>query len=267
MALYVLHSPIYLPSLSNLLQLNHGIELSPDSKTLYASNPSSVYAYTYTPSSRSTSGAPKTLVKGMSTTGQVTRTLLLSRKSPSKLLVSRGSDENIDLSTVDVNAGQSQIRIFDPAKTDVEYTAGTTLAWGLRNAVALAEHPVDGGVWSADNNADNIERDGFRIHENNPAEELNYHGVLSNSSNALLGANYGFPLCYGVWDASEIPGAGDLRVGEQFAIAEANASRQDAFCAEARVRPRLVWQPHTSPIDVKFDSRGENMYVSLRGSW
>lgn len=205
----------------------------------------------------------------MTTDGQVTRTLLLSRKTKNKLLVSRGSDENIDLSTVDVNSGQSQIRIFDPSKAvDVEYTTGTTLAWGLRNAVGLAENPVDGGIWSAENNADNIERDGFEIHENNPAEELNYHGKLADDvNNPLLDANFGYPLCYAAWNTSEIPSAGQLQIGEQFAIAEENSTRQDAFCNDSRQKPRLVFQPHTSPIDLKFDSKGEKLYVSLRGSW
>jgi glucose/arabinose dehydrogenase len=197
----------------------------------------------------------------------VTRTLLLSRKSSSQLLVARGSDENIDLSTVDLNSGQSQIRIFDPSKTDVNYTTGTTLGWGLRNAVGLAENPITGGIWSTENNADDIERDGMSIHENNPAEELNYHGVLSSSSNALLDANFGYPLCYGAWDISEIPSAGELEIGEQFAIAAENATEQDAFCKVERQAPRLVFQPHTSPIDIKFDGSGENLYVSLRGSW
>jgi glucose/arabinose dehydrogenase len=192
---------------------------------------------------------------------------MLSRKSKNKLLVSRGSDENIDLSSVDVNGGESQIRIFDPTKKDQKYTDGVTLAWGLRNAVGVAENPKDGGVWSAENNADNIERDGEEIHENNPAEELNYHGKLDDSKNPLLNKNYGYPLCYGVWDTEEIPSAGNLQIGQQFALAEENATLQDSFCNQDRQAPRLVFQPHTSPLDLKFDNKGENLYVSLHGSW
>ncbi|KAF1840651.1 soluble quino protein glucose dehydrogenase [Cucurbitaria berberidis CBS 394.84] len=247
--------------------LNHGIELSEDGKTLYASSRESVLKYNYDSTKLSVSDNGQVIVKGMTTDGQVTRTLLLSRKSKNTLLVSRGSDENIDLSTVDVNSGQSQIRIFDPSKNDISYTTGTTLGWGLRNAVGLAENPTDGGIWSAENNADNIERDGFSIHENNPAEELNYHGKLEDAKNSLLDANYGYPLCYGAWNISEISSAGQLQIGDQFAIAEENATRQDAFCNDARQKPRLVFQPHTSPIDIKFDTKGENLYVSLRGSW
>lgn len=115
--------------------------------------------------------------------------------------------------------------------------------------------------------ADNIERDGFEIYENNPAEEINYHGKLDDENSPFLNKNYGYPLCYGVWNASEIPSSGTLETGQQFAIAESNATRQDSFCNTDRESPRLVFQPHTSPVDLKFDTSGENFYVSLHGSW
>ncbi|KAF2733206.1 soluble quino protein glucose dehydrogenase [Polyplosphaeria fusca] len=247
--------------------LNHGIEISDDSKSLYASSTESVLKYEYDPSKQTIKGQGQIIINGMTTDDTITRTLLFSRKSKNKLLVSRGSDENIDLSAVDVNGGESQIRIFDPSKTGQSYTSGVTLGWGLRNAVGIAENPTDGGIWSAENNADNIERDGFEIHENNPAEELNYHGKLDDANNPLLDKNYGYPLCYGAWDTSEIPSAGSLQTGQQFAIAETNATNQDPFCTNDREAPRLVFQPHTSPLDLKFDSKGENLYVTLHGSW
>ena len=248
-------------------QLNHGIELTDDGKTLYASSLESVLKYAYDSSKQSTSGAPEIIVNELTTEGTVTRTLLLARKAGNKLLVSRGGDENIDLSSVDVNGGEAQIRVFDPAKRGQTYTSGTTLGWGLRNAVGVAENPKDGGIWSAENNADNIERDGFEIHENNPAEELNYHGVLSDANNPLLNKNYGYPLCYGAWNVSDIPSAGTLQVGQQFAITNENSTNQDAFCNTERQAPRLVFQPHTSPLDMKFDGKGENLYIALHGSW
>ncbi|KAF2472298.1 soluble quino protein glucose dehydrogenase [Lindgomyces ingoldianus] len=247
--------------------LNHGIEITDDGKTLYVSSVETVFKYDYDSSSMTTKGQGKAIITGMTSNDLLTRTLLLSRKSKNKLVVSRGGNDNIDLSTVDINNGMSQIRIFDPTKDSQNYTAGTTLGWGLRNAVGVAENPKDGGVWSAENNADNIERDGFEIHENNPAEELNYHGKLDDSNNPLLGKNYGYPLCYGAWNITEIPSAGTLQIGQQFAIAENNATTQDSFCRNDRQAPRLVFQPHTSPLDLKFDGKGENLYVTLHGSW
>ncbi|KAF2120710.1 soluble quino protein glucose/sorbosone dehydrogenase [Lophiotrema nucula] len=247
--------------------LNHGIEISTDSKSLYASSVETVFKYEYDAGKQSIKGQGKAIVNGMTTSDLVTRTLLLSSKSKNKLLVSRGGDENIDLSAVDVNGGDSQIRIFDPTKDGVNFTSGTTLGWGLRNAVGVAENPKDGGVWSAENNADNIERDGFEIHENNPAEELNYHGKLDDAKNTLLNQNFGYPLCYGAWNTSEIPSAGALQIGQQFAVAEENATKSDSFCRDDRQAPRLVFQPHSSPLDLKFDSKGENLYVTLHGSW
>lgn len=250
-----------------LWQLNHGIELTDDGKTLYASSLESVLKYAYDSNAQTISGQGEVIINELTTQGTVTRTLLLARKAGNKLLVSRGGDENIDLSSVDENGGEAQIRIFDPTKGKIAYTAGTTLGWGLRNAVGVAENPHDGGIWSAENNADNIERDGFNIHENNPAEELNYHGKLSDANNPLLNKNYGYPLCYGVWNATDIPSAGKLQIGQQFAITNENSTNQDAFCNTDRQAPRLVFQPHTSPLDMKFDGKGENLYISLHGSW
>ncbi|KAH7114457.1 soluble quino protein glucose/sorbosone dehydrogenase [Dendryphion nanum] len=248
--------------------LNHGIEISDDGKTLFASSVDSVFKYSYDQNGKTVSGKGEAIINGMKTDGTVTRTLLMSRKSKNKLLVSRGSDDNIDLSAIDINSGESQIKIFDPAKGGQSYkTSGSVLAWGLRNAVGVAENPKDGGVWSAENSVDNIERDGFEIHENNPAEELNYHGKLDDAKNPLSNANFGFPMCASAWNVSEIPSAGRLQIGQQFAMIGENATLQDPFCSEQRQAPRLVFQPHTSPIDLKFDTKGENLYVSLRGSW
>jgi hypothetical protein len=49
----------------------------------------------------------------MTNPGHVTRTLLLSRKHPELLLVSRGSGENIDPLAADITSGISQIRSFN----------------------------------------------------------------------------------------------------------------------------------------------------------
>ncbi|KAF2189696.1 soluble quino protein glucose dehydrogenase, partial [Zopfia rhizophila CBS 207.26] len=247
--------------------LNHGIEITDDGKTLYASNADAVFKFDYDSGKMQTKGTGKTIITGMNSEELLTRTILLSRKTKNKLVVSRGNNDNLDLATIDVNNGRSQIRIFDPSKDNQNYTAGETLGWGLRNAVAVAENPRDGGVWSLDNSADNIDRDGFEIHENNPAEELNYHGKLSDDKAPERGRNFGFPLCFAAWNISEIPSAGRLQIGEQFAISDENATVQDPFCRSERQSPRLVFQPHSSPLDMKFDSKGDNAFVTLHGSW
>jgi hypothetical protein len=45
--------------------------------------------------------------------GHVTRTLLISRKNPDLILVSCGSDGNIDEASIQESSGTAQIRVFD----------------------------------------------------------------------------------------------------------------------------------------------------------
>lgn len=131
------------------LQLNHGIALSQDGNTLYASTSDVVYSYTYDATAGTVSNR-KTLITGMASGGHTTRTLFLSKKSPNLLLVSRGSDGNIDTETTQVTSGRSQIRIFDVSQitTSVAYTSGEVLGWGLRNSVGVTEDPATGGIVS-----------------------------------------------------------------------------------------------------------------------
>jgi glucose/arabinose dehydrogenase len=88
----------------------------------------------------------------MSNGGHSTRTLLIPRTNPDVLLVSRGSDGNLDLGTADVNSGRSQIRIFNISQlrsTPADYsTSGELLGWGLRNSVGVGEDVSTGGIVS-----------------------------------------------------------------------------------------------------------------------
>ena len=81
--------------------------------------------------------------------GHVTRTVMASKKSPDTLVVSVGSNGNIDASTSQITYGRSQLRTFSISKTSqasVAYTAGEVLGWGLRNSVGVTENPVTGGI-------------------------------------------------------------------------------------------------------------------------
>lgn len=90
----------------------------------------------------------------MKQTDHVSRTLLVPRHNPELLLVSRGSNANIDKETADINSGRSQLRTFKIADLvkdgaqPVEYTAGAVLGWGLRNSVGVADDPTNGYIVS-----------------------------------------------------------------------------------------------------------------------
>lgn len=134
----------------------------------------------------------------MSNDDHTTRTLLMSQKQPGTLVVSRGSQSNIDLEAETLASGHSQIKTWDltnftsDSKPYDFTTSGRLLGWGLRNSVGVAEEPLTGGVWSVENSVDEIKRGDVDVHQSNPGEEVNYHGFL-NGSTENQGGNYGYP--------------------------------------------------------------------------
>ncbi|KAI0484119.1 L-sorbosone dehydrogenase [Xylariaceae sp. FL0804] len=265
-------------NVTDAIGLNHGIELSSDGLTLYASNPSSVYSWAYDSSAR-TASSQATVVSNMTTDDHTTRTLLLSQKVPGMLLVTRGSTSNIDLEAASLDSGHSQIKAFqlsNRSSTVYDFNSdGLVLGWGLRNDVGVAEHPQTGGIYSVENSADQITRMGVDVHQNNPAEELNYFGSLDNGSStpsyAEQGAFFGYPWCFAAWDVGALPNTGNLTVGAQFAVDASNdtdgQNQTDAWCAAQAAAPRLVFQAHMAPLDIKFNASGSEAWVSFHGSW
>jgi glucose/arabinose dehydrogenase len=229
-----------------------------------------VYAWSYDARAGSVSGERRTLVANMSNNDLVTRTLLMSQKQDGVLLVSRGSAETDMAQTTVMSNGLSQIRAFNLSNlTDgssvYNFNAdGQVLGWGLRNSVGMAEHPVTGGVYAVENSVDGVTRNGQDVHENNPGEELNFLGVLGENQQGGP-PNFGYPHCFAVWEAREIPANDGLSVGKQFAIQEDNALT-DEICASNFTAPRLTFPAHYAPIDIKFTPDGATAYVSLRGS-
>ncbi|KAK3503693.1 soluble quino protein glucose dehydrogenase [Neurospora crassa] len=233
-------------TLVSMSDLNHGIQLSIDGKTLYASSSNSVYSWAYDADAIRVSDekSPKTLISNMTNTGggHSTRTLLISRKQPGIMLVSRGSGSNIDNGATDHSSGISQIRAFDISDSNLgtpggggkvyDYPSeGWTIGWGLRNSVGVAEEPNTGGIYSVENSADGIKRFGVDIHEDSPGEEMNYHGVLhfpsstpANQSSSVnqgqqRGGNHGYPYCLALYNSSAtpfFPSSGNLKTGSQF---------------------------------------------------
>jgi glucose/arabinose dehydrogenase len=249
-------------------QLNHGIALSDDGAFLYASSVDSAWSWKYDSAAQSASDQ-RALIGAMSGSDHVTRTLLLSQKVNDTLIISRGSNSNIDPVAADITSGHSQIRAFNVGNLtgDQNYTYATDglrLGWGLRNSIGVAEHPITGGIWSVENSADNVERDSESIREDNPGEELNFHGYLNGTGYNRQGDNYGYPQCYATWNVEALSENGNLSVGDQFA-ADGDGGN-DTYCA-AQVPPRLTFLAHQAPLDIKFNNSGTEAWISFHGSW
>ncbi|OAQ98299.1 hypothetical protein LLEC1_04855 [Akanthomyces lecanii] len=179
--------------------LNHGIALTADGKTLFASSSTDVYAYTYD-AATGVAGPARNVITGMNQTGHVTRTLYIPPGNPDLLLVTRGSNDNVDPGTADMSSGRSQLRVFRVAelvdgKHAVDYTAGDVMGWGMRNSVGMGQDPTTGNIWSVENSLDDMKRLGDDIHNSNPGEEMNFHGRPNDTAGYHYGRNFGYPGC------------------------------------------------------------------------
>ena len=189
------------------------------------------------------------------------------------MVISKGSMENIDILALDIATGSSQVKAFNLTNATEPYdynSEGLLLGWGLRNEVGIAEHPNSGGIWGVENSADGLFRHGVDVHRNNPAEKLNFLGYLNGTEYDRQGDNFGYPWCFAVWEADELPQNSSLAVGDQFAIDATpesnNQNRTDDFCAE-QVPPRLSFQAHMAPLDIKFNNSGQEGWIAWHGSW
>ncbi|KAH7174920.1 soluble quino protein glucose/sorbosone dehydrogenase [Fusarium flagelliforme] len=255
--------------------LNHGIALTADGKTILVSSPSEVYAYDYD-ASKGSVGSRRTVITGMDGSAtHSTRTLTIPLAgNPNLLLVAGGSDGNLDAATVDKNVVRSQVRVFDidellSAEAPLEYGKASLFGWGLRNSVGWAEDPSTGYIWSVENSVDNLYRGDVDIHNSNPGEEFNFHGLPNDTSSAQYGANYGYPGCFAIYDTSIVKNyPGGAEVGKQMAATpqgETDLGFTDEECQEKQA-PRITFGSHLAPLDVKFRD-GSAAYISFHGSW
>jgi glucose/arabinose dehydrogenase len=196
-----------------------------------------------------------------------TRTLLIPRNVDGMLVIARGSTSNVDPQAEDQSSGISTVKAFNvssdvPGDGYEHATSGVLLGWGLRNEVGIVEHPVTGAIYGVENSVDQLERDGKDIHSNNPAEELNFLGYLNGTKTEEQGTNFGYPKCLTAWRPSEMPANANIQVGTPFADTSSNDSSCDNTTA-----PRLAFQAHTAPLDIKFNDTGSEAWVSFHGSW
>jgi glucose/arabinose dehydrogenase len=128
--------------LVSLNSLNHGIALSPDSKTLYASSMTQVYSWPYDAAAQ-TVGTRSTIITGMYNGGaHTTRTLLMGAHAPNLLVVSHGSNDNFDYAAGNPKTGRAIIKVFDitmvPSSGSYNYPNDGYLAgYGMRNEVGI----------------------------------------------------------------------------------------------------------------------------------
>jgi glucose/arabinose dehydrogenase len=242
--------------------LNHGIAV--DQGHLYASSPSTVYRWPFSPDAAPPSGlldGRSTVLQGMPTGGHSTRTLL---PKDGHLFVSVGSGSNVDRDSE--RSRVVRISLDELPKEGFVWDGDGVELWadGLRNEVGLALDG-QGRLWGVQNGIDNLRRGdlGGDIHADNPAEELN---LLTQP-----GAFHGYPYCWTEYRLDRGRGR-----GTQWAHPQSRQRYGDDWCRDPDhvVPPRLAMQAHAAPLDLLF-YRGDafpgsvkgDLYVSFHGSW
>jgi glucose/arabinose dehydrogenase len=137
-------------------QLNHGLALTPDGKTLYASGETAAYSWSYNPATRTISNQ-KTIVRGMSSGIHFTRTVAVVPQQPNLILVQVGSNSNFDMASAQPSTGRAIIKIFDTSKAPSNgfnyNTEGEVYGYGLRNTIGFVADPA-GNFWGVENSGD-----------------------------------------------------------------------------------------------------------------
>lgn len=122
--------------------LNHGIALSPDGRTLYASSMTQAYSWPYD-AAAGTVGTRTTIITGMYNGGShLTRTLAIHPTNANLLVVSHGSNDNLDQGALSPKtAARAIIKVFDLSKLPsggYNYVSGGWNAgYGQRNNVGI----------------------------------------------------------------------------------------------------------------------------------
>jgi glucose/arabinose dehydrogenase len=137
-------------------RLNHGLSITPDGKTLYASSETTAWSWTYDPVTKAVTNQ-QTVVQGISTGIHSTRTLVVVPQQPNLIAISVGSNSNWDYATSSPSSGRSMVKVFDmsnvPSGGYSYNNAGVQLGYGMRNEIGLAFDPA-GHVWGVENSGD-----------------------------------------------------------------------------------------------------------------
>ncbi|KAK7032776.1 soluble quino protein glucose dehydrogenase [Favolaschia claudopus] len=253
-------------TLLNNTLLNHAVALSNDGSILFASSSNTTWRWNYNAAALTLSNQ-KTIVTNMINDDHTSRTLFVSKKHPNLLVVSRGSGENVDLGA-DLPSGRAQVRVFDWTKigaAGVPYTEGATLAYGARNEVGIAED-ASGQIWGVENSADDLITTSqgvtYDVHQDNPGEKLHNFGDAAKAANKF----YGYPYCFSVWNSSLFPASAPVSIGDWF-VQTPNSTINSDWCNANAIKPKVIFQPHSAPLDIKFSPIDTNAYVSFHGSW
>jgi len=234
---------------------------------LYFGTDDAVLRYPLPAGSLTPAGPPDTIVAGLpyershsaKSIAVTDRDLFVNIGSPSNVCTARnapgtrGPDPCPELET------RAGIWRFDPDRTGQRQRDGIRYATGVRNAVALAVHPTNGGLYAVQHGRDALSvlwPDLF-THEKSaetPSEEL---------IRVDRGDDFGWPYCYH-----------DLELGRKVLAPEYGGNGRDAGrCADVE-EPILAFPGHWGPNGLLFYTGSQfparyrgGAFIAFHGSW
>jgi glucose/arabinose dehydrogenase len=216
---------------ANKLMGVHGITFN--ESWVYLATPTGVYRAPV--AMDGTFGSPQKIIDDLPDGGQHgNRTLAVGPDG--KLYISVGSSCN---ACAETNPEHATL-----LRAELDGSARTIFASGLRNTIGFGWHPTTGELWGMDHGSD-------WLGDDLPPEELN---------RLRAGANYGWPYCYG-----------DRRIDP--IIMEPAEGDKATYCAMSEP-PVLSVQAHGAPIGLVFYQATSfpleyrnDAFIALRGSW
>ncbi|KAI9091480.1 hypothetical protein DFS34DRAFT_635363 [Phlyctochytrium arcticum] len=249
------------------LELNHGLQIKDG--FLYASSPSDVYRWPYTPGNpvdAALQPKPEKFVNqidaglklGDTAAGHVTRTLLFDDEW---LYISVGSLGNVDDTPFRSRIRRAPYKSFNG--TAFNYQTLEVFADGLRNPVATTVDPK-GRVWTAVNGPDNLDRPDIKadLYQDSPVE-----GVYRLDT---PGKFYGYPYCFAAGNLTQ-PFTTDPSVNTMYAWPNFmnDGTHSDAWCRDTNnaLPPTAALPAHSAPLGMVFSRDGSRVFIALHGSW
>jgi hypothetical protein len=121
-------------------QLNHGLDMAPDGKTIYVSSQTTVWRYKYDDATQTVSDET-IVIKNMWRGGHTSRAVTVAPKTPNIIVVQLGSNANFDMESLSPATARAIVKGFDVDKAPAggwDYIKeGWNMGYGLRNEVGF----------------------------------------------------------------------------------------------------------------------------------
>jgi glucose/arabinose dehydrogenase len=235
---------------------------------LYTESGAAIFRYRMRPGELALASGPDTIVRELPLRGHSARTFAIDGagqmfvnlgslsnacQERERQAGSRGVDPCVELET------RGGIWVFDANRSGQLQADGRRYATGIRNALAIAHHPVDGALWVVQHGRDQLFQnwpDHFTEIQSAelPAEEL---------FRVTEGADFGWPYCY--FDGSQ----GKRVLAPEYGGDGRSTSRCDGTTPNVAALPA-----HWAPNDMLF-YRGNSFparyrdgaFIAFHGSW